>query len=409
MLAIQAIDATGCGDGVATDPLLGTDPSFGAISERMMRSLVAGGLVSDEGAGGVARTLVETFAREIATFYEVLRQAHAAGYLDTAEGDSLEQVVALLGIERGRAGRLTGQVVLSRPTNASAAIVIPAGLRLMGRDAKGKPLPLLEVVAEAELAAGAREVTVVVAEVPGQETAAFASLPAHSIVAMPRPLLGVEEVDNPDPITRSGADETDEALRTRARAALRVGERSTAESLVAAAREAGVTRVTVREEGPGLVVVRVADPGLEGDSARIERVSAALRRAKAAGVQVRLELTRTVLFAPALTLTLRGARSRAEEAALLERCRRAIADVVNALEPGESIRRTKIEAVILAIEGVEELRLEALTETRPLAPDGSIAAADTSDRAEASGWRIADSERARVELDRLPPKLTVAS
>ena len=68
--------------------------------------------------GSVARTLVEALGREIATLYEQLDLVYKAGFIDLAESTSLDFVVALLGIERIRAGREIGEVVFARSTGA---------------------------------------------------------------------------------------------------------------------------------------------------------------------------------------------------------------------------------------------------------------------------------------------------
>ncbi len=55
------------------------DTSYKGIVDRIMASLAESGLITDAVAGGVARTLVESFSREMATFYAILARAHAAG------------------------------------------------------------------------------------------------------------------------------------------------------------------------------------------------------------------------------------------------------------------------------------------------------------------------------------------
>ena len=58
------------------------------------------------------RTLAESAALEIARLYAQLDAVYRAGFIDTATGESLDHVVALLGVERVRGGRATGEVEL---------------------------------------------------------------------------------------------------------------------------------------------------------------------------------------------------------------------------------------------------------------------------------------------------------
>src|SRR3954463_10767416 len=88
--------------------------------------------LTDVSAGSVVRTLMESFARELAVCYEQLDIVYRYAYLDTAAGVALDNVVALLGLERQRAGFLVGAVEFSRLLPAEADIAIPAGTLVAG-------------------------------------------------------------------------------------------------------------------------------------------------------------------------------------------------------------------------------------------------------------------------------------
>src|SRR4029078_12743682 len=105
------------------------ETSFSKIVERLLESM---GTRLDSNTGSIARTLAEAYAREMATFYAMLELSHESGYLDTAKGGALDNVVALLGITRARAGRLTGSVEFSRTSPAPDDIGIPSGTRVTG-------------------------------------------------------------------------------------------------------------------------------------------------------------------------------------------------------------------------------------------------------------------------------------
>lgn len=385
---------------------------FGAIVGRLLGSLRQSGLVTDTTPGGVARTLAETFARELALFYEVMQRAHSAGYLNTAEGEALDQVVALLGLQRARAGRLSGYVLFGRQTPAPEDIVLPAGLRVAGRPPGPRlPAPILEVVQTATLAQGQRGVLVAVQEIQGEETPALLSLPARALGILPRPLWGIESAQNPEAITRAGVDEDDESLRARARAALRAGELGTLESIEAAVRAQGVRQLVVSEptdDPPGRVRVQIGDVEVAQDPERWAAVQAAVARAKAAGVRVELERMQAVLVLPEVELhPSRAGLDRAEALALRQAARQVLAATVGALGPGQPVLRRRLEGVLMALPGVADARVLPGTRTQPLTlgPAGVVAGADDSAaRAlpEGAGWAIGALEQATLDPTRWP-------
>ena len=54
-------------------------------------------VLSDRNVGSVTRTLAESFAREFAVLYQQLLLVYKSGFIDTAQKDALDQVVAILG------------------------------------------------------------------------------------------------------------------------------------------------------------------------------------------------------------------------------------------------------------------------------------------------------------------------
>src|SRR5258708_31717709 len=84
-------------------------------------------LLSDRNPGSVTRLLAESFAREFAVLSRQLEGVYRAGFLDTATGRDLDQLVALLGLVRRTRTAAAGTVVFSRGTPAGADVFIPAG------------------------------------------------------------------------------------------------------------------------------------------------------------------------------------------------------------------------------------------------------------------------------------------
>lgn len=393
------------------------DVGYAAVVERLLGHLREGGLITDQTPGGVARMLLETFAREVVLLHEALELAHRSGFVDTAEGPALDQVVALLGLSRARAGRLSGTVLFTRSSPAPEDIVIPAGTRVSGRPVRPeRPAPLLEVVEEARILREQRSVSAAVQEIPGEETPGLDGIAPGGLHLMVRPLLGVEGVHNPEAITRVGSDEGDTRLRARARVALRAGELATVEAIEAAARSQGAERVQVREPTagpPGRVIVRVADLGVLQSPERWAALEAAVHRTKAAGVRVIFEQVRSVAVVPALALRpLNPALGAFESEQLKQAVGRALAVVVAGLGPGVAVSRRKLEGAALALPDVADAELLGSTRLFPVGwQDGEpqAGADDTAAREldDGSGWGMGPLEQALMDLRRWPPALTL--
>jgi hypothetical protein len=88
--------------------------------------------LTDANEGSVVRTLAEAFARELAVCYEQLDSVYRNAYLDSASGPALDNVVALLGLERQRGGHLEGTATFSRGQPAPEDIHIPLGTLVAG-------------------------------------------------------------------------------------------------------------------------------------------------------------------------------------------------------------------------------------------------------------------------------------
>lgn len=357
-----------------------TDTSFAGVVDRLLGFAGRSG----DTVGGVARTLLEAFARELAIFYATLDAAHRAGFLDTAQGAALDHVVAILGVERARAGRLTGKVEFARAVPAIHDIVIPAGRRVTGV-LGDKPLPLFETVEEVTIARGQ---TAAVADI--QEVREEGAPPAPALLnpgvltIMPRPVLGVESVRNIEPLRQRQADETDEQLRARARTVLREAQRGTAPAIVAAVREQGVANVEVREGGDlqsGEIRVVIGDPGYEKDLEAQRRVLAAVQAAKPAGIRAYIDFQRGLYLAVEASVELADPtlddRGRQRVAAELVQ---GVVEAARGLSPGTTVRRQKLEGPLLSHVQVAALHklgvklrdVDLELGTRPQLPGGDL-------------------------------------
>lgn len=313
--------------------------------------------------GSVVRTLLEAFAHELAVSYEQLRQVYRAGYLDTAEGSALDQVVALLGVERHQGGYLEGQVLFSRLQPAEKRITIPSGTRLCGPDSpEGRPCPVVETTgADRILEMGDSSVLMPVRAVqplPPEEMSAV--LEAGRISLMVQPLLGIDQVSNPAPLQVSQQPDTDEQLRQRARCWMERVNLGTVAAIEAAVREQGITRVKVLEprDHPGTVHVVVEWPP-ETSADRLQtlqrRVTDAVERTRPAGIKVEILGTTTIPIQVSATLVLRDNLDASQQTSLLSQLRTTINDYLSDLAIGETVRASRIRSLLTAPAQVSHL------------------------------------------------------
>jgi len=239
--------------------------------------------LTDRNPGSVVRTLAESFSIDFSVLSRQLESIYDAAFLTTATGRDLDQVAALLGVERRTQLFATGEVVFSRPTPAAGDVTIEAGTRVSTADV---PAVTVATTDTRKLRAGTNSVAVPVrADVAGNGGIAA----ANTLTVVHRPILGVTRVTNPDPTTFRGEAETDEALRSRTRRALDTAGRSTGGAMVGALlgvegiREQDVQVVEDHVAFPGVVKITVA---AELDESRSRRAAALIENYRPAGIRV---------------------------------------------------------------------------------------------------------------------------
>ena len=238
--------------------------------------------LTDRNPGSVVRLLAESFAREYAVLSRQLESVYEAAFLETAGGRDLDQVVALVGLARRDRTFAVGTAVFSRSSPAPADIFIPAGTRLSTAEPPPVPFATTEdrVLRRGELS--------VEAPIQAEVSGAAGVVPAQASIVIHRPILGIETVSKQATELR-GADETDDALRARARRALETAGRATPGALLGALGSLPGVRdkdVRVAEDHlsrPGVVAVSVAAPL---DTASAIQAVALIEATRPAGVRV---------------------------------------------------------------------------------------------------------------------------
>ncbi len=308
------------------------------------------GPVTDIHTGSVARTLAETIGLEIAGLYAQLEAVYNAAFLDTAEGRSLDHVVALLGIERVRGGRAETQLEFTRAPGSRGAITVPAGTRVM--DAAGE----IEYATteDATLAPEQRVVRVNARDLEPNDPVA-----ADTLTVMPVPISGIVKVTNPGPAVLGTRDETDAELRTRAKSFLHGSERATLGALrQAVSRQGGGIAVEVTEDAvsPGFVTV-TAHAGTLPPTLN-QRVLSAIQDVRPAGVRVSLAGQQPPQSVDlALRLVTGSSLLEQDLRAAHDAVRAGIGDYFDTLPVREAGSVNRLVGIALGVPGVEDVRL----------------------------------------------------
>ncbi|MFL5542115.1 MAG: baseplate J/gp47 family protein [Longimicrobiaceae bacterium] len=242
--------------------------------------------ITDVNVGSVARTVTEAVAREIAVVWEQVNQAYRSGFLETAEGKSLDLVVGILDLHRRTGEHAAGLVTFYRPPGAAGGdVVIAAGTRL-GTEKGGAAF---EVSEQRVLQRGQARI-----DVPVRAAARGPAgvVPAGAITTLVRPIEGIDRVRNAEPTLFGAPDETDAQLRDRARTALRALGSATAAALTAAVERERASVVEMWD--PAGPLARRSRPGevallVEAEPERFAQVLDAVHATRAAGVRATVQ------------------------------------------------------------------------------------------------------------------------
>jgi len=342
-------------------------------------------LLNDRNPGSVTRLLAESFAREFAVLSRQLESVYQAGFLSTAGGRDLDQVVQLVGVTRRTRSFASGSVIFSCNAPATGDIAINAGTRLSTAQ---PPLVVFETTEDHTLRRGDLSV-----DVPIRATVSGPAgiVPARAIAVIHRPILGVAAVSNAQGTTLAGEDESDEGLRARASRALEGAGRATPGALLAALgalpamREKFVRIEEDHQTRPGVVIVNVA---AEMTAAGAARAVQQLEETRPAGVRVLhnidappaviasvppnvredplagppsatvVEGLYQLVRVRALLLPSSPSLSGAERAALQAKGREAIKQLVADAGIGETLVYNRLVSTLMALDGVLDVAVE---------------------------------------------------
>lgn len=225
-------------------------------------------LLTDRNPGSVTRLLAESFAREYAVLSRQMEGVYRAGFVDTATGRDLDQIVALVGIDRLTRTSAVGSIVLTRSSPAPADITVNAGTRVSSTE---PPQVVFETTEARILRRGTLSVE---APIRALTSGSAGVVPPRTITVIHRPIFGIEQIWNPQGTRLTGEDESDEALRARARRSLEYTGRATTGAVLGALASIPQVRekdIRIAEDPlarPGIVTLNIAVPLEPADCVR---------------------------------------------------------------------------------------------------------------------------------------------
>lgn len=297
--------------------------------------------LTDLNVGSVVRTMLESVARELAATYQHLQKVYDSAYIDTAQGPSLDRVVALVGVTRLAADHPVATLRFSRRPDSPGQITLPAGTAVT--DAKGN-----RYLTASTITIEPNETSIDVVAVGERVTTKVAA--AGELNRLELAVAGVSTVSNPEAARAIGAGESDDALRRRARGALHAAVRGTVDAMrFGLLSVPGVKAVDIVEMPngiPGEVSVAVA---YEQDTPDVRaEVQRRLDELRPAGVRIVRNDAVSLSVGVTVRLTLAGTGVPASQlASINEPIAAALKNYLGSLAPGATARKSKLQALAL--------------------------------------------------------------
>jgi uncharacterized phage protein gp47/JayE len=297
--------------------------------------------VTDLNVGSVARTLVETIGRELAQVYLQLDTVYKSAFVETAEGRSLDKVVALVGVDRLPVGVAVATLRFSRQSSAAGRITVPVGTAVT--DAAGNRYLTLDAIT-LEPGESTREV------LAGAEHAGVSPVDQDTLTRLEVLIAGIDTVTNPQPARRLSAPETDEELRRRARGAFQGVVLGTLDALRFQLMSMPEVKDVAIQEAPNGVAGEIkVDVAYHTDTPEVRiRVEQKIQQVKAAGIRVIAGAASRKRVDVRVQLTLAGTGLTGPElTSLTATIDQKLQAFFTKTGPGATIRRARLAALVL--------------------------------------------------------------
>jgi uncharacterized phage protein gp47/JayE len=330
--------------------------------------------------------ILATAAYREAVLWQVLEDAYYAGYIDFATGQSLNDVVALIGFTRIPAAKATGTVTFSRSTPASQDITIPAGTRVATSDES----VVFKTTDAITLQTGNTSVD---ASIEADQPGSSGNVAANTITKIIDPISGIESVNNSVATSEGRETETDEELRTRVKTTIQSLGKATLDAIIAKVRNVdGVKTASILENDT--INDNTGTGGLPPKSFRVfvwggpdANVAQAIFDTKPAGIQPYGDVSSTAYDQDSNPYTIYFSRPTAVDIYVdvsitsdggsidAQTVKDAVKTYITNLEIGDDVIHAKVLAAIMNIQGVVDAIVKIDT-TSPPAGTSNIAIAD---------------------------------
>lgn len=335
------------------------------IVTRMLTQLREEGTLTDVNPGAVVRTLVEAFSLELAEAHARLSLIYEMGFIDTATGESLDFLVALLGQSRIDGLQVVGEAVFTRDARVAGRVVIPEGTRL-GVQLVPAGAARYKTAREAELEAGQNSVTVPIVADPAEgEDPSIHVLPDTLTweVSQDTPLAGVGSVTIPRATAMRGHRETDDDLRARVKGLIDAAGGGTLKAMERAILGTGHAKGVVFRDANSDGLPKLQPGQLEavvdGDLAMpgaFEAIRDAINQAKGPGILVSLRgITTRSISIQLKVLPSAPNLSAARKLALRRSIEQTVQGAIEALKVGEKLLWNPLQAKVLTLDGVLDI------------------------------------------------------
>lgn len=241
--------------------------------------------IDNIGIGSVTRTLIEAITAELDIANFMAEEIYESKNVDTAEGEDLDNVVSILGVTRMSATPCFGTVSFKVTEISDSNIPIEKGQIISTEQSADGTVYEFETIEDAVLVAGQLSVNVSVRSV----TEGYVYIPSRCLTIMNTPIIGIESVENSEPIIGGSEAESDESLRTRSKDALTKLGKGTSISIEETLKEIdGVIDAMVLDMNQGVgtsdavVTCDIMPPTKEMEA----KINAAIESVKASGIKI---------------------------------------------------------------------------------------------------------------------------
>ena len=298
--------------------------------------------------GTVIQAILAAYASNLLDLYDTLADTENQVFVDTATGSYLDRIANLVGCQRKGGEKATGTVTFSRNTPADNDILIPAGTKVRTQIDSNGNYYVFTTDSNVTLTKG---LTSVDASITAEYVGTAYNLPSNSIIVMVDHIAGITAVTNANP-TSGGVDvESDEDFRARIPEYISSLARGTKTALkVGAESVAGVGSATVVEGNPGSVNVYISATSGDVTQDLIDSVKTTLDDYRSAGVQVNVYGVLSIPVSVTATLSVKDGYSGVQTSV-----QNALIDFLNKKPQGDLVRENEIIAVIMDVEGVEDI------------------------------------------------------